>query len=172
MAALIWRLAGVGLLAALVAGGLWKAYDLGREVERAKAAAVLAEWKASILEQFLRHREAQRERLDALQGELDELRSRPEKIRTVVRRVEVRPDDTCRSLPAAWKRLWDADADSVRAHPEPASAGLDDGSRVALADAAESIRIARERFETNAARLTALQMYIRSVVLHETGAQQ
>lgn len=135
MAALIWRLAGVGLLAALVAGGLWKAYDLGREVERAKAAAVLAEWKASILEQSLRHREEQQARVDALKEENDALRSRPERVRTVVKRIKVRPDDRCVDLPESWRLRWNARADdSLRADPAAASAaGLDDagGSRVA-----------------------------------------
>lgn len=51
-------------------------------------------------------------------------------------------------------RLWTATATSR----------LDDAGRVALADAAESIRIARERFEINAARLTALQLYVGSVL--------
>ena len=106
MAALIWRLAGVGLLAALVAGGLWKAYDLGREVERAKAAAVLAEWKASILEQSLRHREEQQARVDALKEENDALRSRPERIRTVTRTIRVEPDEECRSLPPSFRERW------------------------------------------------------------------
>lgn len=131
----MWRLIGALALVAAVAGGLWKAYDLGREVERAKAAAVLAEWKASILEQSLRHREEQQARVDALKEENDELRSRPERIRTVVQRIEVRPDDRCVDLPESFRLRWNATADdSLRADPSTATAaGLDDagGSRVA-----------------------------------------
>lgn len=161
MAAL--KLIGAGLLVAAVAGGLWKTYGMGFDAGRAETAAVLERWKASVEKQAADRRDAQRARLDALQGELDELRNRPEKIRTVVRRVEVRADDTCRGLPAAWKRLWDADADSVRANSEPAAPRLDDGSRVEVAEAAAAVAEARERFETNAARLTALQAYVRAI---------
>ena len=157
-----WALLALALVAA-VAGGLWKTYDMGLDAGRAEAAAVLAEWKAAVEKQAAERRAAQQARLDSLQGELDELRNRPERIRTVVRRVEVRADDTCRSLPAAWKRLWDADENSVRAHPEPATAGVDDGSRVDLAGAAAAVAEARERFETNAARLSALQSYVRAI---------
>src|SRR5690606_42159770 len=67
---------------------------------------------------------AQQARYQQLQGEFDELRSRPEKVRTVVRKVEVRADDTCRSLPREWMRLWNADADSVR--PVPAATATSD----------------------------------------------
>src|SRR5690606_23790933 len=107
-AGLMWRLIGtvaaVVALVAAVAGGLWKAYDLGREVERAKAAAVLAEWKASVAEQAAERRKAQREQLASLQGELDELRSRPEKVRTVTRTIRLKPDAECGSLSPDFKR--------------------------------------------------------------------
>lgn len=158
------RLAGALALVAAVAGGLWWTYDLGFDAGRAETAAVLERWKASVQEQALRRHQAQQARIDALQGDLDELRSRPEKIRTVVQRVEVRADDTCRSLPAAWKRLWDADADSVRPdHTAAEPASVDDGSRVEVADAAAVAAEARHRFEINAARLTALQAYVRAL---------
>ena len=82
-------------------------------------------------------------------------------------------DDRCDSLPGSYRRLWDAGYESgLRVGTATATSRLDDAGRVALADAARVIEEAKYRFEINAARLTALQMYIRSVVLHETGAQQ
>lgn len=106
MAALIWRLAGVGLLAALVAGGLWKAYDLGLDAGRAETAAALEQWKAAVQEQAIRRRQEQQARVDALQGENDELRNRPERIRTVTRTIRVEPDEECRSLPPSFRERW------------------------------------------------------------------
>lgn len=168
-----WRLigaaAGVLAFAAAIVGSLWKAHSLGHAAGVAESAVVLEAWKRQVVEQAVERREAQQARFNDLQGRFDELRQRPERVRTVVRRVEVRADDICGSLPHEWMRVWNADADSVRPIPAAtAAAGLDDASRVAVADAAAVAAEARERFETNAARLTALQTYIRSVVLHES----
>ncbi len=164
----MWRLIGtvaaVVALVAAVAGGLWKAYDLGREVERAKAAAVLAEWKASVAEQAAERRKAQREQLAQLQGELEELRSRPEQVRIVTRTVRLKPDAECGSLSPDFKRLWNAGYESgVRVGTATATSRLDDAGRVALADAARVIDEAKYRFEQNAARLTGAQQYIERV---------
>ena len=159
--------AGLGVLAfsALVVFGVQRIYAAGYDAGKAKMAAVLAEWKLAVAEQANQRRKAQQDRLDALQGALDELRSRPERVREVVRTITVRPDDICGSLPSDWRRLWNAAYESgVRVGAATATSRLDDAGRVALADAAESIRIARERFETNAARLTALQAYVDGVL--------
>lgn len=163
-----WALVVVALAAAIV-GALWKAHDIGKQAGIAESALILADWKESVVEQATERREAQQARYQQLQGEFDELRSRPEKVRTVVRKIEVRADDICGSLPSDWRRMWDAAYESgLRVGTATAAAGLDDGSRVEVADAAAVAAEARERFETNAARLTALQTYIRSVVLHES----
>lgn len=160
----MWRLIGALALVAAVAGGLWKAYDLGAQGERARAAVVLAEWKASIQQQELARRDAQREALASLQGELDELRSRPERIRTITRTVRVEADDRCESLPASYRQLWDAGYESgLRMGSSAAAARVGDASRVALADAARVIEEAKYRFEHNAARLTGAQQYIERV---------
>lgn len=169
----MWRLIasalGVIAFAAAIAGALWKAHDIGKQAGIAESAAVLAQWKATVEASAHRRREAQQQRYQQLQGEFDELRQRPERVRTITRTVTVEADDRCDSLPGSYRRLWDAGYESgLRVGTAAAAAGLDDASRVAVADAAAVAAEARERFETNAARLTALQTYIRSVVLHES----
>ena len=162
MAAL--KLIGAGLVVAAVAGGLWKTYDMGFDAGRAETAAVLEKWKSAVEKQASERREAQRNRLDALQRELDELRNRPEQVRIVTRTVRLKPDDRCESLPPDYLRLWNAGYESgVRVGTATATSRLDDAGRVALADAARVIEEAKHRFEINAARLTALQAYIRTI---------
>jgi len=159
------RAVAVLAIAVAVAGALWKAYDLGHKAGTAKMTAVLAEWKLAVAEQAERRRKDQAERIAALESELDELRSRPEQVRIVTRTVRLKPDARCDSLPADFKRLWDAGYESgVRMVAATAAAGMDDASRVALADAARVIEEAKHRFEINAARLTALQLYVGSVL--------
>ena len=158
-------LAALAILAA-IASGLLLTYRMGWQAGSDAQALVLADWKRQVEAQAIERREASRARYDDLQERFNELRSRPEKVRTVVREIEVLADDRCDSLPASYRRLWDAGYESgLRVGTATAAAGLDDASRVAVADAAAAAREARERFEENAARLTALQDYIRSVVL-------
>lgn len=168
-----WRLIasalGVIAFAAAIVYGVRSVYTSGYSAGKAEMAVVLERWKASVVQQAVERREAQQQRYQQLQVEFDELRSRPEKVRTVVRKIEVRADDICGSLPSDWRRMWDAAYESgLRVGTATAAPGLDDAGRVAVADAAAVAAEARERFETNAARLTALQTYIRSVVLHES----
>lgn len=159
-----WALVVVALAAA-VAGALWKAHDMGKQAGIAESAVVLAQWKATVEASAHRRREAQQQRYQQLQGEFDELRQRPERIRTVVRTVRVEADDRCVDLPGSYRLLWNAGYESgLRMGTTTATAGLDDAGRVAVADAAAAAAEARERFEANAAALTALQTYIRSVV--------
>ena len=162
-----WALVVIALAAA-IAGALWKAHDMGHDAGVAKSAAVIERWKRQVVEQATERREAQQARYQQLQGEFDELRSRPERVRTVVRKVEVRADDICGSLPSDWRRMWNAAYESgLRVGSATSAPGLDDAGRVAVADAAAVVAEARERFESNAAALTALQTYIRSVVLQD-----
>lgn len=163
-----WRLIGAGLgalaFSALVVFGVQRIYAAGYDAGKAEMAAVLAEWKLAVAEQANQRRKAQQERLDALQGELDELRNRPEQVRIVTRTVRLKPDDRCESLPPDYLRLWNAGYESgVRVGTATATSRLDDAGRVALADAARVIEEAKHRFEINAARLTALQAYIRTI---------
>lgn len=163
-----WRVIGAGLgvlaFSALVVFGVQRIYAAGYDAGKAKMAAVLAEWKLAVAEQANQRRKAQQERLDALQGELDELRSRPEQVRIVTRTVRLKPDAECGSLSPDFKRLWDAGYESgVRMGAATAAAGMDDASRVALADAQRVIEEAKYRFEFNAVRLTACQAYIRTI---------
>jgi len=165
-----WRLIGAFLgvmaFAAAIVGGLWKAYDLGAQGERAKAEATLADWKRSVVEQANERRAKQQQRINDLQERFDELRQRPERVRTITKTITVAADDRCRDLSSEWRRLWNAGYESgLRMGTATAAAGLDDASRVAVADAAAVAAEARERFEANAAALTALQTYIRDVVL-------
>lgn len=164
----MWRLIGsvaaVMAFSAAIAGALWKAHDIGKQAGIAESAAVLAAWKQSVVEQANERRKAQQERLDALQGELDELRSRPEKVRTVTRTIRLKPDAECGSLSPDFKRLWDAGYESgLRVGSSAATARVGDAGRVALADAARVIEEAKYRFEQNAARLTGAQQYIERV---------
>ena len=165
MRRLIGTVAAVVAFSAAIAGALWKAHDIGKQAGIAESAAVLAEWKMAVAEQAAERRKAQREQLALLQGELDELRSRPEKVRTVTRTIRIKPDDRCESLPPDYLRLWNAGYESgVRVGAATATSRLDDAGRVALADAARVIEEAKHRFEINAARLTALQLYVGSVL--------
>lgn len=163
-----WALVVIALAAAIT-GALWKAHDMGHAAGVAKSAAAIERWKRQVVEQATERREAQQQRYQQLQGELDELRSRPERVRTITRTVRVEADDRCADLPGSYRLLWNAAYESgVRMGTATAAAGLDDASRVAVADAAAVAAEARERFEANAAALTALQQYIRSAVMQDT----
>ena len=163
-----WRLIGAGLgvlaFSALIVFGVQRIYAAGYDAGTANMVAVLAEWKLAVAEQANQRRKAQQERLDALQGELDELRNRPEQVRIVTRTIRLKPDDRCESLPPDYLRLWNAGYESgVRVGAATAASRLDDAGRVALADAARVIEEAKYRFEFNAVRLTACQAYIRTI---------
>ena len=136
----MWRIlgAGIGVLAfaAAIAGALWKAHSLGMDAGRAEQAAILAEWKASVIAQANERREAQQARFNDLQGRFDELRSRPAEIRERIRTVTVTADAECRSLPESYRCLFhDAPDDCMRALGTAApAAGLDDAGGTPLAD--------------------------------------
>lgn len=163
----MWRTLATGIAAlALIAAALAYSYDAGRTKSMQECRATLLEWREKVEAQLQRQREAQQQRLDDLQGRFNELQSRPEKIREVVRRVEVSPDAQCGSLPGSWRVLVNAAYDSGYDAGSTA-AGMDNAARVAVADAAGQLREARERFEINASRLTALQDYVRAVIARE-----
>ncbi|MCO5213681.1 MAG: hypothetical protein M9936_28615 [Caldilinea sp.] len=80
-------------------------------------------------------RAEQARRLMRLTDRIDELRARPERVRTVTREVvkHVVADADCRSLPASWRVLWNADREN---RPATGAASLGYAAVPAVADAA------------------------------------
>ena len=150
-----------GILA--IVGILFGAYRMGETAGESAQKVILEQWKRQVLEQSQKRRDEQLARFNDLQGKFEALRNRPARIREVVKRVLVKADAKCPSLPANWRVLWNADTpDNV---PKAAAAApVDDATRVELAAAAEAVAEARARFEQNAAQLEGLQSYVRSVV--------
>lgn len=113
-------LGGLALIAALLAG-IW--FD-GRHRGEARADARHAEQMRAIDAQVADERAEQNRRLVRLTDRIDELRARPERVRTVTKEVvrHVVADAECSSLPAAVRQLWDAGR-AGRAATGPASVG-------------------------------------------------
>lgn len=99
-------LGGLALIAALLAG-IW--FD-GRYRGEARADARHAEQMRRIDAEVDAERAEQNRRLMRLTDRIDELRTRPERVRTVTREVvrHVVADAECSSLPESVRRLWDA----------------------------------------------------------------
>lgn len=76
-------------------------------------------------------------KMDRLYVEIETLRAQPERVRTITRLVEVKPDAQCESLPSDWRSLWSAgsvpDATSDRGQAASGSR-MGDGSVPAVAD--------------------------------------
>lgn len=96
--------------AALLAGAYLYGMSAARADCREKLAAINAQVQAEALETA--------RRVDKLHVEIEGLRARPEKIRTVVREVKVYADADCSSLPDSYRSLWNARPREA----EPASA--------------------------------------------------
>lgn len=77
----------------------------------------------------------QARRMDKVQAEVEVLRARPEKVRTITEKVieYVQADTDCASLPASYRSLWNADPDHGEATD---AAALGNGGVHRLADAA------------------------------------
>lgn len=122
---------GVLLFVAALGGGVYLQGRVhGTSAERARWAAQMAE----IDRQVEQHRAEQARRLVRLVDEIDALRARPERVRTVTREVvrHVVADAECSSVPASLRRLWDAEpADRDAA----GTAGVGDAGLRAVADA-------------------------------------
>lgn len=109
----------LALLAAL-ALGTWATYDTGRIHGRA---AVQAKWDAETTAAAEARARELREtvtRMDALHLEVERLRARPARIRTVVETIHVQADAECRSAPESVRVLWnsaDGDPDGPPAAP-------------------------------------------------------
>lgn len=94
---------GAVLLTVAILGGT---YAAGRNAERSK-------WKArdaEIARQVAVAKADDLKRVQTLTDELEELRARPERVRVVTKEVirRVIQDRECPSLPADFRRLWDA----------------------------------------------------------------
>ena len=102
-------LGGLALIAALIAG-IW--FD-GQYRGEARADARHAEQMRAIDAQVADERAEQNRRLMRLTDRIDELRARPERVRTITKEVvrHVVADADCRSLPATFRSLWNTQAD-------------------------------------------------------------
>ena len=96
---LAWA-AVVALLFGGVGGSWLVGYRAGGAECREKVAEINAQVQAEALETA--------RRVDRLQVEIEALRAKPDKIRTVVREVKVYADATCASLPDTFRSLWNA----------------------------------------------------------------
>lgn len=98
--------AGAALLVTALLGGL---YLLGRDHG---AAAEAARWQAAENERLSAISLAVGEtvaRANTLAVDVERLRARPERVRTITKEIRVEADADCRSLPLDWMRLWNAE---------------------------------------------------------------
>lgn len=123
-------LGGLALIAALFAG-IW--FD-GRHRGEARADARHAEQMRRIDAEVNAERAEQNRRLMRLMDRIDELRARPERVRTVTREVvkHVVADAECSSVPESVRWLWDAGRAD---RPAASAAGLGDAGVPAVAGA-------------------------------------
>lgn len=114
------------LLAVAVVAGI---YTAGRNHERAiwQARAAEAQRAADA------DRRLAETRLDALVDAVEFLEARPERIRVITKEIvrHVQADRDCPSLPADWRRLWNAAGDDPAPAPAP---GVADEPRPAMAE--------------------------------------
>lgn len=123
-------LGGLALIAALLAG-IW--FD-GRYRGEARADARHAEQMRVIDAQVADERAEQNRRLMRLADRIDELRARPERVRTITKEVvrHVVADAECSSVPESVRRLWDAGRAD---RPAASTAGMGDAGVSAVAGA-------------------------------------
>lgn len=110
-----YTLGAAGLLFVALLSGAWlhgnrtakAACDAQRAVERAAAQDAALD---------------QAKRVDRLYVEIETLRAKPERVRTIVKEIKVEADATCGSLPDSFRRLWNAGTDQHQAS-SPAAVG-------------------------------------------------
>lgn len=122
---------GVLLFLGALLGGV---YLQGRVHGTAAERERWTERMAEIDRQVEQHRTEQARRLVRLVDEIDALRARPERVRTVTREVvrHVVADAECSSVPASLRRLWDAEPED---RDTAGTAGVGDAGLRAVADA-------------------------------------
>ncbi|MGE3596625.1 MAG: hypothetical protein AB7N70_13840 [Dehalococcoidia bacterium] len=119
-----WAAAVAAVVAAL--GGVYLAgYRAGGADCRERVAEINAQAQADALETA--------RRVDRLHVEIEALRAKPERVRTVVKEVKVEADATCVSLPDSFRWLWNA---VPRAAADSGTAAVGDGRVSGLADPA------------------------------------
>ena len=119
-----WAAAVAAIVAAL--GGVYLAGHRAAQSDcREKVAAINAQAQADALETA--------RRVDRLHVEIEQLRARPERIRTVVKEVKVEADSSCVSLPDSFRWLWNA---RPREAADSSAAAVGDGSVPGVADPA------------------------------------
>lgn len=69
-------------------------------------------------------------RANALAVDVERLRARPERVRTITKEIRVEADADCRSLPGSWLRLWNAEPGD---YPDARATGVADGARLPVA---------------------------------------
>lgn len=121
---------GLALIAALLAGIWFDGWYRGE----ARADARHAKEMRAIDAQVDAERASQNRRLMRLTDRIDELRARPERVRTVTREVvkHVVADAECSSVPESVRWLWDAGRAD---RPAASAAGLGDAGVPAVAGA-------------------------------------
>jgi hypothetical protein len=113
---LAW-VAVMGLLFGSLGGSWLVGYRAGTANADEKVAKMNAVVQAEVADQA--------RRMDKLHVEIEVLRKRPERVRTIVKEVLVHADAACESLPADWRRLWNAAGreDSAAAGPAVGDGG-------------------------------------------------
>ena len=106
-----YTLGAAGLLSVALLSGAWLH---GNRTAKAACEAQRAVERAAAQDAAL----DQARRVDRLYVEIEALRAKPERVRTVTKEVKVYADAECSSLPADYRRLWNAGTD----HHSPASA--------------------------------------------------
>lgn len=112
------------VLAAFIATAIGSLY-LGYQWSDARWEKREARWVEVANAERLRQQQA----LGKVNAEVERLKARPEKVRTVTQEVVkyVQADDSCASLPDSWRVLWNAEPDDREA-PGTARVG-DEGMR-------------------------------------------
>lgn len=116
-----WAASAAVLVALALAG-----YFAGQRIERTG----WLEQERERIDAFNRERWEQAKAADRLHVEVEALRRRPERVRTIVKEVVVHADADCKSLPDGWRRLWNAAANN-RQPAAAAAVGDADGMPVA-----------------------------------------
>jgi hypothetical protein len=124
----LYMLGGAAVAVLTLAGGAyWAGADAAREDCRAEKAKLNAAAQAEALDQA--------RRVDRLHVEIEVLRARPERVRTIVKEIRVEADADCRSLPPDWRLLWNA---LPRAAEPAGAAAVGDGGLPGVAGAART----------------------------------